>query len=313
MTATGRLEARTAELVEARVPHVLATVVRAERPTSAKPGDRAVVTPDGTIDGFVGGVCADTTVRAQALAVLESGEPRLVRITPDAPEEDAGGEADAAASWTAGTVTVANPCLSGGTLEVFLEPRVPPPLVMVVGEGPIALALRQAGGSVGFEVRAWPAGEPLPPDTAGVVVASHGRGEEEALTAALEAGTPYVGLVASRRRGSAVVASLPLCEGHRSQVRTPAGLDIGAQTPEHVALSILAEIVSTRPRPPSRPTAEHEAPAAAAGTATDPVCGMSVAMVPASLSAEHDGDRYWFCGPGCRDAFVASPHQYLPS
>ncbi|TDD72903.1 XdhC family protein [Actinomadura darangshiensis] len=217
-----------------RTPYVLATVVRAERPTSAKTGDRALVLPDGTMEGFVGGHCAESAVRDQALALLESGESTLLRITP---------AADSAP--LDGLVTVHNPCLSGGTLDVFLEAVIPPARVDVYGDGPVARALAGVGRPAGFDVRPAGAGDPPSPDAAAVVVATHGRDEEALLKAALDAGIPYVGLVASRRRGTAVTSAL--AGGDR--VRTPAGLDIGARTAPEIALSVLAEILSLRPRP----------------------------------------------------------------
>ncbi len=292
------IAARAAALRADRVPYVHARVVLAERPTSAKPGDEAVVFADGTIEGFVGGTCAESTVRAQGIALLDSGEPLLLRITP-APEP---GRAD-----PAGTLSVHNPCLSGGTLEIFLEPVVPSPLVLVHGDSPIASALARLGAGLGYDVVA---GDPggSPSGAAAVVVASHGRDEEHALTAALASGVPYVGLVASRKRGEAVLASLDVDEAARARVRTPAGLDIGAQTPEEVALSILAEIVAHRRRESGRPVAAE--PAADPATATDPVCGMSVAAVDASLHLDHDGVRHWFCGSGCLRAFAADPAAY---
>jgi xanthine dehydrogenase accessory factor len=138
-----------------------------------------------------------------------------------------------------------------------------------------------------------------------VVVASHGRGEEQALTAALESSVPYVGLVASARRGRSVVDSLDLPETLRARVRTPAGLDIGARTPEEVALSILAEIVASRPRP-ARPAPTV---AAADGAGLDPVCGMRVTVADA-VHLEHEGRLVWFCGRGCLQAFRANPGLY---
>jgi xanthine dehydrogenase accessory factor len=300
------LEARAAALRAERVPFVLARVVRAERPTSAKPGDQAIVFGDGTIEGFVGGTCAESTVRAQGLALLDSGEPLLLRITPEPePEQD-------------GMLTVHNPCLSGGTLEIFLEPEMPAPLLLVHGSTPIAEALAGLAEHLGFSVASAGADDAadVVSGAAAVVVASHGRDEEPALTAALAAGVAYVGLVASRKRGEAIVASLDVDEEQRARVRTPCGLDIGARTPAEVALSILAEIVAERRRASGREVAD-ETPAAttgtpaAAGTATDPVCGMSVATVDASLHLDHDGARFWFCGSGCLRAFAADPTGYL--
>ncbi|MGY1619600.1 XdhC family protein [Geodermatophilus sp. SYSU D00691] len=275
-------------LARARVPFVQATVVRASRPTSAHAGDTALVRADGVIDGFVGGQCAEASVREYGLKVLSGGEPLLLRIVPDGVGTAADEE---------GAVTVANPCLSGGSVEIFLEPRVPPPLVVVVGGSPIAEALAELGRPLGFAVER---GDDVALEGAeAVVVASHGRGEEPALAAALRLGVPYVGLVASRRRGAAVLASLDLPAELTERVRTPAGLDIGARTAAEIALSVLAEIVASR-----RSAAE---PAPRPVTAVDPVCGMTVAAVESSPHADVDGVRTWFCGEGCRRAFLADP------
>lgn len=305
---------RAAELTRMRVPYVHARVVLAERPTSANPGDEALVLPDGSMEGFVGGDCAESTVRAQSLALLDSGESLLLRITPE-PEEA-----------PAGVLSVHNPCLSGGTLEIFLEPRRPAPLVVVAGETPIARALLVIGRALGYELVRHSAS--LPPDVAAVIVASHGRDESELLGAAVRAEVPYIGLVASPKRGAAVVASLDLddqpvtalpmpgtslASPGRSAIHTPAGLDIGARTPEEIALSILADIVARRPRPTGRSAVLDSAAgvvgldAPAAADATDPVCAMAVAAMDSSLHLDHDGTRYYFCGSGCLRAFAADP------
>ena len=141
------------------------------------------------------------------------------------------------------------------------------------------------------------------------MIASHGRDEEGVLVDALRADVPYVGLVASRKRGESVLSAIDVCASMKARVHTPAGLDIGARTPEEVALSILAEIISTRPRQSGRPVGEG-APTSAE-SATDPVCGMSVVMVVASLHLDHQEHRYWFCGSGCLRAFAADPDAYL--
>lgn len=296
------VERRAAELRAERVPFVHARVVLADRPTSAKPGDDAIVFADGTLEGFVGGTCAESTVRAQSLALLDSGEPLLLRITP-APEIEQESRPD--------RLTVHNPCLSGGTLEIFLEPVVPAPLLMVRGDSPIAHALVRLGERLGYQVLLGEAADPS--GAAAVVCASHGRDEEEVLTSALRAGVPYVGLVASRKRGESVVAALDVDEAARARVHTPAGLDIGARTPEEVALSILAEMVAERRRRSGRPVegASEEAAAERPGTAVDPVCGMTVATVETSLHLDREGTRYWFCGSGCLRAFAADPGGYL--
>jgi xanthine dehydrogenase accessory factor len=283
------------ELRRARAAYVHARVVAAEKPTSAKPGAEAIVLADGTIEGFVGGACAESTVRAQALALLDSGDTLLLRITPE-PEEP-----------RPGSLTVHNPCLSGGTLEIFLEPVIPAPLVVVVGDTPIARALLELVGPLGHAGTSYVGS--LPADTAAVVIASHGRDEEDVLIGALQVNVPYVGLVASRKRGEAVLGAIDVCASMKARVHTPAGLDIGARTAEEVALSILAEIISTRPRQSGRPVGEDTP--ASTESAIDPVCGMSVAMVDASLHLDHEGHRHWFCGTGCLRAFAADPRAYV--
>jgi xanthine dehydrogenase accessory factor len=280
------LARRAEELTAAREPFVTALVVRAQKPSSVTAGDSAVVLADGTIEGFVGGACAETSVRLHALRVLETGEPLVLRIVPD----EAGREPEE------GAVTVENPCLSGGALEIFLEPRLPAARVAVVGDTPIAHALVSLGERLGYEVAA---ADQLDDDVA-LVVASHGRDEEDSLERALRAGVPYVGLVASRRRGAAVLDELrargTLADEDVARIRTPAGLDIGAQTPEEIALSILAEIVSIRRARQTLP---------APGTAIDPVCGMEVTAAPPSPHVERDGRTVWFCSEGCRERFEA--------
>lgn len=293
------LDDRARELRESRVPYVHARVVLAEAPTSAKPGAEALVLPDGTIEGFVGGTCAESTLRAQAITMLDRGESLLLRITP-APEDDQPGK-----------LVVHNPCLSGGTLEIFMEPVLPAPSMIVVGSAPVAEALRSLARHVGWHVETpCHLDADLMGGIAAAVVASHGRDEEEALTAALRADVPYVGLVASPKRGAAVLESLDLCSSHTARVHSPAGLDIGARTPDEIALSIMSEIVSLRPRPSGRPVGETAA-GEPVESAIDPVCGMSVVMVDDSLHLDHDGDRFWFCGSGCLRAFGSNPGAYL--
>jgi xanthine dehydrogenase accessory factor len=278
------LAPRAEELTAQRIPFVEAIVVRAQRPTSVRPGDAAIVHADGTIEGFVGGACAETSVRLHALRALETGEATLLQLRPDEGAEDRSHD---------GVVTAHNPCLSGGELEIFLEPCLPLPHMVIAGDAPIAEALRDLARRVGFHP-----GTELEEGTAAVVVAAHGRDEDELLTAALRQGVPYVALVASPRRGEAVRASLDLPDELRGQLHTPAGLDIGARTPAEIALSILAEIVAERHRSPAGAPAPPT-------VATDPVCGMEVAVTDASLSLDHDGERLYFCSEGCRERFAA--------
>lgn len=288
-----------------RRPFVVATIVRAERPTSAHAGDSALVLDDGTIVGFVGGECAEASVQAHALSALRDGEPLLLRISPDA-------TADGDDSQP-GVVAVHNPCLSGGSLEIFLEPQAPPGVIVVHGDAPIAAAVRELAEWLGHDARPWDGPEAIDGDVIAVIVASHGGDERTVLEAALLRGVPYIGLVASPRRARAVLASLTVDEEQRQQISTPAGLDIGSRTPPEVALSILAEVVARRPRgvPADRSDlADEAAGEERAPLATDPVCGMTVAAVDATRHTDHDSQRYWFCGPGCEQAFLADPAAY---
>jgi xanthine dehydrogenase accessory factor len=290
------LERTAAELAGQRRSFVVATVVRAQRPTSAHPGDAAIVHPDGRIEGFVGGACATSTVRLHALRVLETHEPLLLRIRPGSEEEQD----------PVGMVTVSNPCLSGGELEIFLEPRLPPARIRVVGDSPIAEAMRRVGESLGYEVAR---GGEIDGDDMAVIIASHGQGDEASAATALRAGVPYVGLVASPKRGAAAVELLR-AEGLSSEplerLHVPAGLDIGSRTHSEIALSIYAQLVSLRVEAPRAAVA---APALESSL-VDPVCGMAEPSGADWLRVEHDGHEYVFCCSGCRGAFQLDPARY---
>ncbi len=305
----------TEAAADGRQPYVSATVVQVERPTSARPGDSAVVHPDGRIDGFVGGVCAESTVRMHALQAIATGEPVLLRIVP--------GEG-ATSPDSEGIVTVHNPCLSGGALQIFLQPHLPPRRVTVYGSAPIAREVAELCRHIGYEVNeSEDADSELPPDTGAVVVASLGRFDEEALLRAVAAGVPYIGLVASPKRGSAILAGLALQPDDLARVHSPAGLDIGARTPPEIALSILAQLISLQDasRPARAPrveasngaqttaTANATETGAVAGVATaiDPICGMTVAAVDVTLHLEHDGVVVWFCSGSCMRSFEEDP------
>jgi xanthine dehydrogenase accessory factor len=318
----GAVSTRAQELAAEGTAFVVATVVRAQRPTSVKAGDVAFVLSDGTIEGFVGGVCTQESVRAYSLLALESGEALLLRILPDgsAREDDARGETPD----EEGATTIQNPCLSGGAIEVFLEPVLPAPRVLVVGDTPIADAVRSLGPELELDVVAVEGGSPEP--SAGdlaLVVASHGRDELHILRRGLETGTPYVALVASRKRGAGVLADLRadgVPEEHLERIDVPAGIDIGAQTPAEVALSILASITAvhrgkhTAAFDPARAPLVPDPPRAPApALAVDPICGMTVAAVATTPSLEHDGETIYFCCEGCRATFEAQQStQTLP-
>jgi xanthine dehydrogenase accessory factor len=293
------LAVRVEHLIAQRQPFVLATVVRARRPTSVRPGDAAVVLSDGTIEGFVGGVCAASSVRLQSLRALETGDPLLLRLVPEDGESGDPEPID-------GAVVERNPCLSGGALEIFLEPHLPAARLVIIGDSPIAHSLERVGQAAGYDCSVAGAGGTDAVDgAAAVVVASHGSGEEAVLAAALTAGVPYVALVASTKRGAAVREELEIPDQLRAQLRTPAGLDIGAQSPDEIAISILAEFVARQHShlEPDRQVTEVVVPSSVP-TATDPVCGMHVAVTAATPQVRLGEEPVFFCCDGCRDKYA---------
>ena len=285
-------------------PYVRATVVRAERPASARAGDTALLDADGVLHGFVGGHCVQGSVRDYGLQTLASGEPLLLRVLPGAPSRTAG----------EGAVEVSNPCLSGGAIEIFLQPQLPAPHLLVFGDTPVARALGALGACLDLDVELADAGTASPAaGDAAVIVASHGEDEEPALAAALAAGVPYIALVASAKRAAAVLASLDVDDDARQRIHSPAGLPLGARTPAETALSILAEFTALRAqaREEGTPHAEPAGQTTAGSTeAVDPVCGMHVTVTAGTLQATAGGTVTYFCSPGCRLAFVAEPDRY---
>ena len=269
-------------------------------PPRPAPGDAAVILADGSIEGFVGGQCAESSVRTAALDTLRDGRALLLRVLPDS---------DARLPGDAGRAGRGQPVPSGGALEIFLRPMLPGPAGRVVGTHPDR---RRRWPSwprfLDFEVDA-PTG-----DVAGataVVVAGLGTGEEAAIRAALDAGVGLHRAGGQPRRGAAVLAALGLTEDERARVQYPGRAVASARVPPpEIALSILAEIVAGGPagRPDRRPLAAQAGPAQAGrprpgrSRPIDPVCGMTVVVTPDTLHAVVDGEDYWFCGPGCLDA-----------
>jgi xanthine dehydrogenase accessory factor len=331
--------ARAAELEAAGRSFAVATVVAVQRPTSARPGASGIVHPDGTIEGWVGGSCAQPVVVREALRSMGDGQPRLLRLSKDAPAEGRRGD---------GVIELVMTCHSGGTLEIYVEPHLPAPVLWVAGTTPIAGALASLGAAAGWRVTVIdPVADPdafagaervmvtadikrLDPEVAPyIVVATQGVWDEEATAAALRREASYVGLVASPTRANVVRTWLKeetgLADERLAALRAPAGLDLGAETAEEIALSILAELIQVR-----RGRAEFVAapgPATLAGDTPaielepvsddivllDPVCGMTVDRAHARHLAEHDGVVYAFCSIGCRTRFIKEPTAYLPA
>lgn len=287
------LTVRAAQLAGERRPFVRATLVRAQQPTSSHAGDQAILLTDGTIEGFVGGQCAQNSVREAALGALRSGESVLLRILPDGA---------AAFPDSPGATVVVNPCLSGGAMEIFLEPRLPRPVIALMGATPIADAVAAFAAALDFQVIRADAGAP---GATAVIIASLGGEEARAIRTALDAGVGYIGLVASRVRGAAVLDQLELTPDERGRVHTPAGLPIGAETAAEIALSIMADVVRAVRCEHLTPAGEDQAPAAIARpvTAVDPVCGMTVTVAADTPHLLIGGQDHWFCSPGCRGRY----------
>lgn len=292
-----------AEHEAAGTPCALATVVRVEAPTSAKPGDKAVITADGRLRGWIGGTCSEPVVRREALRALAEGAPQLVRIV--------GGD-EVAETRKRGELMVATTCPSGGSLDIFIEPRLPKPLLLVFGDGPAATTLARVGELTGFRARQ--VGQPevagleVAPGEVYAVVATMGHFDEDALEAALGHPDHDVSLIASNKRAAAVRAELlrrGLDEETVARVRTPAGKVRGG-TQEEIALLALAEVVTVRRRRGARP-ATAQAPAVT--FVIDPVCGMTVDPLTSPHRLVAGDATYWFCSAGCKAAFEAEPER----
>jgi xanthine dehydrogenase accessory factor len=240
--------------------------------------------------GWVGGGCVHTSIEREAARAMADGAPRLVRLSPEARAED-------------GIVSYPMTCHSGGTLDIYLEPVLPAPELVVLGESPVADALTLLGAPLGFRVLS-SLDDVATPDAWVVAAAMSSAEDHPAVRAALERGVAYVAMVASRRRTEAFLDELRgegFSEEVLARLKAPAGLDIGAATGPEIALSILAEIVQRRR---SRPLAEVLLNVAE--TAIDPICGMEVEIATARWTAERDGQTYYFCAPGCRRAFLTA-------
>lgn len=309
-------------------PFATATVVRAEKPTSGKPGDKAIITLDGIMYGWIGGSCAQPTVVREALKAIADDRSRLIRLSPDPNAERA----------TEGVEVLPMTCYSGGTLDVYIEPQQPQPRLLIIGNLPVAQALAHLGKAMAHRVIAFdPEGggamaaadevvlqleglaEHITPLTY-VVVATHGNHDEPAVDLALRAGATYVGLIASPKRAEGVRKYLRLTglsDEDLAPLKAPAGLDIGARRGDEIALSIMAEIVQRRraaerlewPEEASEETPDGSGTSPA--TAIDPICGMSVVKEGAAHTFEHEGVTYYFCCGGCQSRFLEQPQDFV--
>jgi xanthine dehydrogenase accessory factor len=310
-----------AELARQGEPFALATVVWRQGPSSSRQGSRAIITAAGELRGWIGGACAEPVVIREAQRVISAGEAKLLLL--GSPDQFGGAVPD-------GMLVIPISCLSEGALEVYIEPVVPVPHLVVVGHSPMAHTLAQLARTLGWRTDLVD-GPDFTADQANeyaiVVVASQGHNDEALLERAIAARPAYLGLVGSRKRGEAVLGYLAdrgVPADQLARVTVPAGLDLGSTAHQEIAVSILAELVQLRaagklagPAGAGAGAARSAAnwPAARgpglAAETTDPVCGMTVTAGPDGMPLEHDGVTYYFCCAGCRQAFSRDPAAYV--
>jgi xanthine dehydrogenase accessory factor len=313
---------KVAELRSQGESFVTALVVRYEAPVSGKPGDKAIIFRDGRMWGWIGGGCVQSTVVKEALKALENRSPRLVRISPSPNPES-----------NEGVVDYTMTCHSGGSLDIFIEPVLAKPQIVIFGRSAVAQALARLAKAIDYGVTAIAPGAtaedfhgvdriedeidaahaPSSPQTF-VVVSTQGESDEEALEQAVAMEVPYIAFVASKTKAGKVFEFLRekgIAAERLQKVRAPAGLKIGAVSPEEIAVSILAEIVQaggkkTEPAQPAKPLFPMMTP-----EVKDPICGMTVDPQRARYKSEYDGRPFYFCCAHCKQAFDKEPAKAL--
>jgi xanthine dehydrogenase accessory factor len=294
------------ELTRGGQAFALATVVWRQPPSSSQPGARAIITADGELRGWIGGACAEPVVVREAQRVIAEGTARLLLL--GTPDQFGGAVPD-------GMTVIPISCQSEGALEIYIEPVLPVPHLVIIGVSPMASTLASMAGALGWRTDLVQ-GPDFAADSADersmIVVATQGHDDEDVLARAVAARPAYLGLVGSRRRGATVLgylADLGVPQDELDRVRVPAGLDLGKTTHQEIAVAILAELVQLRASGALKQSKAAPAPAAAA-QATDPVCGMTVAAA-SGQPVRHDGTDYYFCCAGCRRAFEKDPEAYV--
>ncbi len=305
----------------------IATVVRVEKPISAKSGDKAIIKEDGTLDGWVGGGCAQDTVVREAKKAIREAQPRLLRLVG----------MGAVAEKSEGVLEFPITCHSGGTMDVYIEPVLPRPQLVILGNSPIAVTLAKLAHVLDYQVAVFdpnatreqfPTADAISPELkleafrfrhpSFVVISTQGHDDEAALEAAARSAANYIAFVASKKKFAARAEYLlerGITPEQIARIKAPAGLDIGALTPDEIAASILAEMIQFR-RQQFAPHQVEQAQAVAAveemvGEAVDPVCGMTVEIANARCLSEHNGTKYYFCARACKNKFDQEPARYI--
>jgi len=308
---------KAAEMLASGHSFAIAEVVRHAKPISGKSGDRAIISSDGTIWGWIGGGCAQPAVVKEALKALHDGRPRLLRISPSSTQDE-------------GVVAYNMTCHSGGALEIYIEPVLPKPHILIVGGSPVGRTLARLAKAVNYTVsvvspnadrESYPDADEVYTDMnpgqvkigpqTFIVVSTQGEQDEEALEQALHTSASYVAFVASRAKSAKIIQSLGergIDKTRLDRVRAPAGLDIQARSQEEIAVSILAEIIQqnrgrTMQTRETIVTLEKQ-------EVKDPICGMTVNIERAKYKSEFDAQLFYFCCAGCKQAFDRQPEKY---
>jgi xanthine dehydrogenase accessory factor len=317
MEGLGVLE-EMGELTRRGEAFALATVVWRQGPSSSQSGSRAIITAEGELHGWIGGACAEPVVIREAQRVMAEGTAKLLLL--GTPEQFGAAVPD-------GMTVVPISCQSEGAIEVYIEPVLPVPHLVIVGASPMAHTLARLAGALG-----WRTDLVSGPDFATasadersmIIVATQGHDDEDVLERAVAIRPAYLGLVGSRRRGATVLGYLAdrgVPQDQLDRVRVPAGLDLGSTTHQEIAVAILAELVQLRASGAlagsrvstaatgSARQAGSEGPGPAARPAQDPVCGMTVS--PEGRPVRYEDTDYFFCCAGCRQAFEKDPGAYV--
>ncbi|MEM8909108.1 MAG: XdhC family protein [Bacteroidota bacterium] len=313
------------ELYQSKSAFAIALVVNRQIPSSGKPGDKAIIQQDGKIIGWIGGGCTRGIVLKEAADALKDGKPRLVKISPEKSN----------AEQQKGVIEYRMTCQSGGSVDIYIEPILPRPQILIMGKSHVAMALSRLAKAMDYPIQVFASGvDPVAfPDADQVVetglkpnfvqantcivVCTQGENDEQALKQALESGAEYVSFVASRRKANAVynvIRRQGVSMDQLKRIKSPAGLDINAKLPEEVAVSILAEIVAfIRKDPPvSAEPARDESPMSAEQFYINPVCGIPVEKKTAKHQLNYAGTEVYFCCDGCKIKFEEAPSKYLP-
>ena len=305
----------------------VAIVVRRDAPSSGKPGDKAIITKDGMIKGWIGGGCTRGIAIKESLEAIRDQSPRLVRIQPglNAPEQS-------------GVKNYKMTCMSGGTVEIFIEPIITTYQLTIIGRSHIAKALCEIASAAGFVVNVvsdladdgmFPQAKTIlplqsfeikPMPIQYVVVCTQGEQDAQGLLKAVQSNPRYIAFVASRKKANGIFMDLRR-EGVTTEqlmkIKTPAGLDIGAKTPQEVAISILAEIFQERRKVTESNYTMNQDGSASKSEALDedlyinPVCKIPVQKSSAKHILDYQGELVYFCCDGCKVKFESSPQDYM--